>query len=206
MSITVHIMSYKYGHLVAHALESVMHQSRPPEVVNVYDDGVGDCQHLKELYPGINLIERKENMGTVANFQDALENTDTDYVMFLGADNWLRPDTLEVLLDGSDGEDIITYDIIVLGANQDEMLEYHYDELEEYQGSWYWDRSSGHHGSMLYKTELAKEVGGYEREKRTKRTEEDAVLYRKMMNAGAKRIHIGTGLLYYNRHIHNFNQ
>jgi hypothetical protein len=42
-----------------------------------------------------------------------LNRVETDYVMFLGADNWLRSDTLQMLSQYK--EDIITYDIMLTG-------------------------------------------------------------------------------------------
>jgi glycosyltransferase involved in cell wall biosynthesis len=200
--ITVNVMSYKYGHLVAHCVESLLSQTLTP-IIKAYDDGVGDCKHLSDLYPEIEVIERKENFGIVKNFQDALMRTETDRVMFLGADNWLRSDALEIL--NNHNADILTYDIIVTGYDKNEILKRHPSEVKKYHGDWYWDRSSGHHGSMLYNTNLAKKVGGYERSGGL-RSEEDMVLYIKMINAGAKRIHVPEGLLYYRRHRENFNQ
>ena len=131
-----------------------------------------------------------------------LERVDTDYVMFLGADNWLRSDTLELLSQSN--SDIITYDIIVTGEDKDEIIRRHPREIRKHQGDWYWDRSSGHHGSMLYNVSKAKEVG-YKRSSGS-RTEEDMVLYQGMLQNGATRQHIPEALLFYRRHKHNFNQ
>ena len=72
-SITINIVSYRYGHLVAHCLESVLGQTVKPDVIRVYDDGVGDCRHIKQLYPEVEFIERKGNLGIIANFNQALE-------------------------------------------------------------------------------------------------------------------------------------
>ena len=58
---------------------------------------------------------------------------------------------------------------------------------------------------MLYRTQAGKEAG-YTRAMGTVRTEEDRMIYNKMINMGKKRVHIKEGLLYYNRHIHNYNQ
>jgi glycosyltransferase involved in cell wall biosynthesis len=200
--ITVVIVSYKYGHLVSHAIESVLCQSRKPDKVIVIDDGVGDCRHIPALYPEVEFHERSENMGTVANFDDALRRVTTDKCMFLGADNWLRADALEIL--DEEEADIVTYDIVVTGDGKDEITKRHPSEVERYQGDWYWDRSGGHHGSMLYNTKLAQEVGY--RASGGSRTEEDMVLYHGMLKKGATRVHVPEGLLYYRRHRENFNQ
>lgn len=200
--ITVVISSYRYGHLASQAIESLLAQSRKPDKILFVDDGVGDCSHLPHIYPQVEYVFREQNLGTVKNFQDMLMRVETDKVMFLGADNWLRSDALEVL-DKVDA-DIVTYDIMVTGELKDEILKRHPSEVTKTEGDWYWDRSSGHHGSMLYNTEKAKQVGGYESP--PGRTLEDLMLYNKLLGIGATREHIPMAFLYYRRHKENFNK
>lgn len=213
-TIGVAIQSYKYGHLVGHCIESLLSQTVKPDKIWVVDDGVGDCEFLKMLYPQIEIIIRPENLGTVANFQDTLYNiVDTDYLMMLGGDNWLGSNAIQELkyflndtvLQGS-YPDILTYNIIVTGELKTELLNRHGNECVFHKGDIYWDRSSGHHGSMLYNVELAKKVGGYNAKTETGKTEEDWVLYDRMLKAGAKRIHIPQAFLYYRRHVQNYNK
>lgn len=198
--ITIVISSYKYGHLASQAIESVLAQTRKPDTILFVDDGVGDCYHLEQKYPEVRFFFRHENLGTVKNFQNMLDKVTTDKCMFLGADNWLRSDTLE-LLDEIEA-DIVTYDIIVTGELRDEILQRHPSEVRKHEGDWYWDRSSGHHGSMLYNTEMAREVGYWSQGGRTL---EDKNLYEGMLRNGAIRHHVHKGLLYYRRHKENFN-
>ena len=201
MKIQVNVMSYKYGHLVAHCVESLLAQTRKPDVIKVFDDGAGDCKHLKSIYPEIELIERSENLGIVKNFDDALKNhTNTDSVMFLGADNWLRPDALDML--SKVDADIVTYDIIVTGEYKDEITKRHKDQIRQSRGDYYWDRSSGHHGSMLYSVDFGKRAGY---SSPPGRTVEDLVIFNKMLDLGATRKHLPEALLFYRRHRDNFN-
>lgn len=200
MSTTIIIASYKYGHLAAHAIESVLEQTKPFERILFVDDGVGDCAHLPQHYPEVEFIFREQNLGTVKNFQDMLERVTTKRCMFLGADNWLRADTHE-LLSHSDA-DVVTYDIVVCGDRRNEILKRHPDEVDRQYGYWYWDRSGGHHGSMLYNTSKAKAVGYWSG---AGRTLEDMHLYNGMIGNGATREHVSQGLLYYRRHRDNFN-
>lgn len=197
---TLVIASYKYGHLAAGAIESALEQTLPFSRILFVDDGVGDCAHLPSIYPEVEYVFRNENMGTVRNFQDMLERVNTGYCMFLGADNWLRPDTLEKL--SVSHADIVTYDIVVVGELKREITSRHPQEVVQYMGGYYWDRSAGHHGSMLYKTAKAKEVGYWSAGGRTL---EDMNLYNGMIARGATREHIKEGLLYYRRHRENFN-
>lgn len=200
---TIVIASYKYGHLASQAIESILAQTERPEKILFVDDGVGDCKHLPSLYPEVEYVFRETNLGTVANFQDMLERVQTEKVLFLGADNWLRSDTVEIL--NKTDEDIVVYDIMVTGELKDEILKRHPSEVSKLRGDWYWDRSGGHHGSMLYNVKKAKEAGGYGHGG-GRRTEEDQVLYNRMLAKGATRRHIPEGLLYYRRHRENFNQ
>lgn len=199
-TISIVIASYKYGHLASHCIESVLSQTRKADTIFFVDDGVGDCTHLPKLYPDIEYVLRETNLGIVKNFQDMLERVDTEYVMFLGADNWLRDDTLEKLLEKQ--ADIITYDIMVTGDLKDEIVQRHPDQVRKEQGAWYWDRSSGHHGSMIYKTNLGKKVGYFSE---GGRTVEDKNIYEGMLKLGAERIHIPEAFLYYRRHRENYN-
>lgn len=196
------IASYKYGNLASQAIESALSQTKKFDKIWFVDDGIGDCKHLPNIYPEINYVFRETNLGTVDNFQDMLNRVDTDYVMFLGADNWLRDDTLEELSKHS--EDIVMYDIMVTGELKDEIIKRHIKELSEKEGGWYWNRKGTYHGSMLYKTSKAKEVGGYNSGYGT-RTLEDRELFNRMIKSSATITHIPEAFLYYRRHRENFN-
>jgi tRNA-dihydrouridine synthase len=122
----------------------------------------------------------------------------TDKVMFLGADNYLRPDTLE-RLDTVDA-DIVSYDIALFG-----------DQVEEFRkivpclkqdGYYIWRGAL--HGSSLYNVEKEKAAGGYVRNPHSVKTEEDKMLFEKMLEQGALRHNLSEPLLYYRRHKHNF--
>jgi glycosyltransferase involved in cell wall biosynthesis len=198
--ITVIIASYRYGHLASHCIESVLAQSKSADRIMFVDDGVGDCAHLPTIYPQVDFILREKNMGTVANFSDMLSRVNTDRCMFIGADNWMRADTIELL--SKETADIVTYDIIVTGDLKDKLYTRHYGEMKPHQGDYYWSRYMKHHGSMLYNANIAKSVGyaasgGHN-------SEEDLVLWERMQGAGATVSHVNEGLLYYRRHRENF--
>lgn len=178
-------MSYRYGHLAAHAVESVLGQSVLPDKINFYDDGVGDCKHLPDIYPEVNFILRPKNLGIITNFNDALESVDTDRVLFLGADNWLAYNAVEKLVERD--EDIVTYPAWLIKRGSIE----HWDEL---------------HGSSMYNVDFARAVGGYEASG-NKHTEEDSMLFNKMKVAGATVGKVDSHLLLYRfRHRKNFNK
>lgn len=203
------ISSYKYGHLASHCVESVLCQTKKFDKIWFVDDGVGDCSHIESMYDGqIQFVSNPENMGIVDNFNKMLNIVDTDYVMFLGADNWLRPDALELLSYQMEKPvpDIVTYDIIVTGELREEIYKPYSTWMHKHEGDYYWSRRMQHHGSMLYKVKLAKAVGGYAKNNTSTRTDEDLNLWDKMLKNGAIVKHLAQGLLYYRRHKENFNK
>lgn len=189
MRTTLCIMSYRYGHLAAQAIESALYQTEPFDRIMFFDDGVGDCDHLPDIYPEVEFILRPTNMGIVDNFNDALDRVKTERVMFLGADNWLAHNTLEKLYDMATICDIVYYPAWLVKKGTPE----------------HWMPGTPH-GSSIYNVELAKSVGGYEASG-NKHTEEDSELFKKMIKAGAKVGTVDSHLLLYRwRHRRNFNE
>jgi glycosyltransferase involved in cell wall biosynthesis len=199
--ITVIIASYRYGHLAAHCIESLLSQTLPPSKILFVDDGGMDCKHLPCLYPDIEYILRPQNLGTVHNFQDMLSRVETEYVLFIGADNWLRSDSIELLSTAS--TDIVTYDIVVTGELKEEILTRVPGETHPHLGDLYWDRQEQHHGSMMYRTEFGQRVG-YQRRFDHGHPQEDWNLWDKMLEQGATVASLKEGLLFYRRHRENF--
>lgn len=208
MTYGIVICSYRYGHLAAHAIESILSQTKKFDKIWFVDDAVGDCSHLPKLYPSINYVLRERNLGTVDNFNEMLQMVDTDYVMFLGADNWLRSDALELLSNRVQAHtpDIVVYDIVVTGELKSEIYRIYGPSMYDSHGDLYWNRMGGHHGSMLYNVKLAKSVGGYAHNRSSNRTDEDEYLWNRMRSAGGRVNHLNQGLLYYRRHKENFNK
>ena len=200
--ITVVISSYRYGHLAAHCIESLLSQTIPPTRILFVDDGGLDCQHLPSLYSDIEYVLRDENLGVVDNFQDMLSRVNTEYVLFIGADNWLRSDAIELLSNAS--ADIVTYDIVVTGELKEEILDRVPGETVPYQGDFYWDRENQHHGSMMYRTSLGQKIGYKKRFKDGAHPQEDWNLWDKMLEQGASVASLKEGLLFYRRHRENF--
>lgn len=196
------IASYRYGHLAAHCIESILSQTVAPTRVIVVDDGAGDCAHLPKLYPWMEFVLRDTNLGISRNFQDILDRIETEYAIFLGADNWLRSDAIELL--SAQTADIVTYDITVTGPLRNEIKRRHPGEVTARQGDLYWSRKNKHHGSMMYRARLAKEVGYANRVEGSPYPEEDWNLWNRMRENGATVAHIDQALLYYRRHYENF--
>jgi len=208
--ITCVIASYKYGHLVSQAIESVLSQTKKFDKIIVVDDGAYDLNLALTKYVNedIKWVMRSDNLGTVLNFQDILMNhVDTEQCMFLGADNYLRPDTLEILTKYE--ADIISYDIALFGTESPQFAR-RVGAYEVKNGFPIWRFKHGNinicnyiHGSSLYNVSLAKEVGGYHASG-NRNSEEDWMLWRAMLAKKATHIHVPEPLLYYRRHKHNF--
>jgi glycosyltransferase involved in cell wall biosynthesis len=206
--ITVAIMSYRYGHLVAQAIESVLCQTLRPRRVLVVDDGVGDVEPVARAYP-VDLLARPRNLGIVDNFNDVLLNhVQTPKVLFLGADNFLRPDTLERMVMAK--ADIVSSDIALFGTETAEFAAL-VGARESVWGYPIWrfrggDINHGNyiHGSSLYNATMARRFGY--KASGNAHSEEDWVLFRAMLNAGATHKHIPEPLLFYRRHKSNFIQ
>ena len=201
--LTVVVASYRYGHLAAHCIESLLSQTKAPDKILFVDDGVGDCTHLPAVYPEVEYVLREENLGTVDNFQDMLMRVQTEYTLFLGADNWLRSDAVWKLLEHNylQDADIVTYEVMVTGefkmGHRDAGLP---DVIRG--GDVYW-RRDGHHGSMMYRTALG-QAAGYAKREGGANTEEDQVLWNRLLEMGATVTHLNEPLLYYRRHRENF--
>lgn len=212
MSITVNIVSYRYGHLAAHAIESVLAQTLQAGVkIRFFDDGVGDCGHLVKLYPDVEVIERERNLGVVASFQDALDRVETDRCLNLGADNWLQPDTLERLVVHS--EDIVSYDICITGPPRlAEPFAQRAGASRFPSGFHVWqfrklniDQHNYIHGSSLFNAQMAQRYGYRRSASGNQQTEEDWAMWRDMLHGGATHKHVAEPMLYYRRHAANFN-
>jgi glycosyltransferase involved in cell wall biosynthesis len=200
--ITVIIASYRYGHLAAHCIESLLSQTILPSRILFVDDGGLDCSHLPSLYPDVEYIFRQKNLGVVDNFHDMLSKVNTKYVLFIGADNWLRSDAIELLSNAS--TDIVTYDIVVTGELKEEILTRVPGETHPYKGDLYWDRQGQHHGSMMYRTDFGQKIGYKKRYEDGAHPQEDWNLWDKMLEQGATVASIKEGLLFYRRHKENF--
>jgi glycosyltransferase involved in cell wall biosynthesis len=188
MTNTCVIASYRYGHLAAQAIESVLNQTKKFDKVLFVDDGVGDCEHLPAIYPEVQFILRPENIGVVANFNDMLSRVETDRVMFLGADNWLDHSALEIT--SSQEADIVSYAAWLVKSGSPER----------------WVVGVPH-GSSLYNVAKARQVGGYESSGNA-HSEEDSVMFSRMQRvAGAIFVNLPDTLLFYRwRHRLNFNR
>ena len=214
-TISVCIFSYKYAHLLAHCIESVLTQTRKPDKIYVIDDGAKDgVDKVLEKYSNYNIVPilREKNLGIVDNFQDVLMRLDTTHALMIGADNYLHPIALETLEKSE--ADIVSYDIIIFGTEAEKFANSSAKGEHTYRDGYYiWnfrkkDIKIGNyiHGSSLYNVELA-QCYGYKKNPNSRLSEEDYMLWRSMILEGqATHEHIKKPMLYYRRHHNNFQK
>lgn len=206
--ISVYVLSYKYAHLAGHAVDSVKSQTRKPEKLVLVDDGGNDGVDKVAEKMGVEYLHW-ENKGIAGTFQACIDHCTTKKMMFLGADNWLRPDTLELL--GRVKADIVTYDVACCGELVDKWINGSMD-ISDWHGYKRWRLYKGNniqedndiHGSALFNTELAKQVacrgntynGGCV----------DWELWKDLDKLGATVGYVSEPLLFYRRHKDNFSK
>lgn len=85
------ITTYNHAHFLGEALDSILAQTRAVDEIIVVDDGSkDDPEAVTRFYPGVRLI-RQANQGLSAARNTGLEAATSDLILFLDADDWLRP-------------------------------------------------------------------------------------------------------------------
>ena len=95
-TISVVIPCFNQGHFLSEALESVLAQTEPAAEIVVVDDGSTDnTVAVARRYPRVKCV-RQPNRGLASARNTGLRHTSCDFLVFLDADDRLRPDALEV--------------------------------------------------------------------------------------------------------------
>src|SRR5215213_3125487 len=97
--VSVVIPCYNQAHFLGEAIESVLAQSYPNFEIVVVDDGsTDDTSEVAGSYPKVRLV-RQENQGLSGARNAGLARSEGEYVVFLDADDRLRPEALEAHLE-----------------------------------------------------------------------------------------------------------
>jgi glycosyltransferase involved in cell wall biosynthesis len=131
LSIGVLITSYNNKFTIRDSIESVVNQTRKPDLIVIADDNSNDGSQaiikcLIGANPQINiqLIERTENVGVARNRDEAIMGMKTDYITTLDGDDIYFPYKLEKesnALVGHEGS-IAFSDIIILSEDKDNFI------------------------------------------------------------------------------------
>ncbi|MBU0647694.1 glycosyltransferase, partial [Patescibacteria group bacterium] len=220
-TIGVVIASYNYGHFLIEAVESVLRQTRMPDLILISDDCSTDntgeiAAYYQKKYPDLVLFNsNQENLGIVKHFNIAVNLSDTDYVSILGADNRMRSDYIEKtanVLDTSANTAIAYTDFSLFGPRARLI----YEKFDKnYQGKildkYFYvinfpdfdDTTKKHlntnnfiHGTSLFRKNIFTQVGGYKMD--TGKPEDHDLFVRMTKKYEAKRV--AEPLLEYRQH------
>ena len=108
---------YNVEAYLGECLESVLGQTCPDCEVIAVDDGSTDCsgeiaEQYKERFADSGIPYRvihQSNAGLSAARNTAIDSAAGDYLLFLDSDDWIAPETLEVLNRRLHGEDMLCF-------------------------------------------------------------------------------------------------
>lgn len=108
--ISVVIDTYNYAKFIERAIESVLNQTFPSDLIEiiVVDDGSQDDTDLRVMhYEKRVLYHRKENGGQASAFNEGVSLARGKYVSFLDADDYFYPTKIENILKIFEGDESI---------------------------------------------------------------------------------------------------
>lgn len=217
-SVTVFLMNYNYRNYCLKSYQSVVEQTVKPDRFFVIDDSStdGSIDLIRRFMPEAEVIINEKNLGIVDNFNQALDLLETDYALFLGADNYLHPSAIQALrcaLDQNPRAAVAYFDMIIVGPLASKLAES--TNSPEIGGSltdgtqlYHWQfpefgtitkeslRTKNFiNGSSMFRSYAFREVGGYQ-----KSYPEDHNLWLRMIDKGYDAVHVPLPLLYYRQH------
>lgn len=220
--VSIIVANYNYKNYLDEAVSSVLSQTVQPDEFIIIDDCSTDGSHqILEKYKDIaSVVINEKNLGIVNNFNKAVSIAQGDYIAFLGADNRMRCDYVELCkaaLDKNPKASVAYTDMLVFGPLAATMVRntpyynitFFADSSSERTPLYYWSfpdisedvlqRFYKHnfiHGSSMYRKKAFDVVGGY----RTEGGPEDHHLFRRMVKSTDDAIHISEALIEYRQH------
>jgi GT2 family glycosyltransferase len=204
------IPSYNYGNFLAEAAESALRQTVPPDQILIVDDASTDDTELigravQESHSDLVTFVRNEtNLGIVGTFNKAVEMMETDYVVFLGADNRFVSNYLEKCAEALDLDKSVgvAYTDFALFGPRAPVVHGQFPQKMrgEIVGNTFWlihfperpeeivrSMTAGDenviHGSSMFRRQAWAEAGGY---RKFNEYPEDFDLFRRILQAGWK--------------------
>lgn len=97
--LTIVLPTYNHGHYIGQALDNVFAQTRLPDRVLLLDDGSTDntaevVRPYLDRFLHIDYIRMPSNRGVLAMINAGLDMTETEFVLFLAADDMLAPEAV----------------------------------------------------------------------------------------------------------------
>lgn len=217
--VSIIIPNYNYGRFLREAVDSVLNQIVPPDEVLVIDDASeDDSRSVMQEYAGkVRLEFNDRNLGIVDNFRKAVSLTSGDYIAFVGADNRVRSDFVELCKGALDRDEeaAVAYTDAALFGPRAAVLAAAVgaERVAESVGErwpihlWRFPDPTPEvlaafpehnfvHGSSMYRRRDYDAAGGYLREN----PPEDHHLFYRMHRLGRRFVHVGAPLLEYRQH------
>jgi glycosyltransferase involved in cell wall biosynthesis len=111
--VSVVIPCYRAERFIARAVKSCLDQGVKKENIIVVEDGVfDDTKSVVERYEGVKLISLYENTGAPNARNIGARYVQTDYVLFLDADDYIEDDYIEAIFNGVSESHISKIDLI----------------------------------------------------------------------------------------------
>ncbi len=116
-SITVLILNYNQTKYLTDAFQSLMNQTLLPDQIILVDDGSSEHEHkdfidftkkVSSFNNQMIVIDDRMNIGQTSRMNQALGAASCEFFLLLSADDWLEPDSLEVMSEAMTiGTDIV---------------------------------------------------------------------------------------------------
>ena len=188
--VSVIIPNYNYGYFLQDAIDSALRQTLPADEILVIDDCSSDDSRevIQRNAGSVKLCVNDRNLGIVENFRKAVQMTQGDYVVFLGADNRFRPAFIErskAALDADPGLAVAYGDISLFGpfarilaAQLEKCRRFRiarvFADTATGEEIYHWQFPDGNgdlpelmkegnciHGSAMFRRDVYESVGGY---------------------------------------------
>jgi len=135
-TVTVVLVNFNSGGLLAQCLQHLALQTRPPERILVMDNGSCDGSvECAQSYPNVRVRMVGRNLGFARANNLAVAETDTDYVALLNTDANAQPDWLERLMGAASANpDVVAFGSRQMAVGSDEVVDglgdaYHFSGL-----------------------------------------------------------------------------
>ena len=195
MKVSIVIASYGQEQYLAQAIDSAISQSVPSEVIVVDDGGPDGSLLLVQDYERHGLIKlvKQVNKGLASARNAGIMNATGDYILPLDADDYLKVNCVERILDFAErtDADVIGPSIHCFGLGEVSTILMDNPKLEDFK-----------QGNRLaycsaIKRSVLLEVGGYSPKMDTLGGWEDLHLWYDLMTRGKKIVTIPEPLVYY---------
>lgn len=216
--VSIIIPNYNYGRFVAEAIESVLAQTLPADEIIVIDDcSTDDSVEIINKYSNrVKIVVNDTNLGIVNNFNKAVDLASGDLIGFLGADNRMRSDYVELCsaaLNENPDAAVVYTDILIFGPLADSLAERVgatrlASTAADAEPVFYWtfpevseqvlkDMKTKNfiHGSSMYRKSAWKACGGYQ----ASEGPEDHNLFTRMLQLG-KPVRVPEAVIEYRQH------